>query len=166
MVHLNYSIFIISVFIISMAYLFTEKLSIKIFKMGQSKVVYENATEALKNVSTWTTWLTGLQTAAIASMALLTKDKIIPLTEVQKNYGFFTLLFFGASIILSTWLLSAIPSIQQRLINSTTPEKENDIYRMKIFSFIPFSLGRFSGLVHTYFLIGIIAFALFIFSLF
>jgi len=92
--------------------------------MGQDKVVYENAKEALNNIGTWTTWLTGLQTAAIASMALLIKDKVKPLTEIQTNYGFFTLLFFGSSIILSTWLLSAIPSIQQRLINSKNPEKK------------------------------------------
>lgn len=107
-------------------------------------------------------WIAGV---VIVSLSYLLTEKV-HLTETQTKYGFFVLLFFGASIILSTWLLSAVPSAQIRLNNSGTPDAQNDIYRMKIFSFIPFTIGRFSGIVHTYFLIGVIFFALFIFSLF
>lgn len=164
MENINYLNWIIIVFVFSIIYLVTDKPVKSILKLTVAEVTYENAKNALEKIGTWTTWLTGLQTASMAAMALLVKDR--SLEVLQKNYGFFALLFFGSSIILSTWLLSSIPSIQQRLTNSTIPKKENDIYEKRIFSFIPISLGRFSGLVHTYFLIGIVFFVLFIFSLF
>jgi hypothetical protein len=143
-----------------------EKLSLKLLSIKYSRVTAASAKVALERISSWATWLTGLQTAAMAAMALLIKDRTVALTDVQKNYGFFVLIFFGASIILSTWLLSSIPAIQLRLKEGDEPDEQNDIYRMKLFSFIPFTLGRFSGIVHSYFLIGVIFFALFIFSLF
>jgi len=100
-------------------------------------------------------------------MAFVTKDSFVKcLNDQQKLYAFFVLLFFGSSIILSTWILSSIPSIQQRLVLSDEPETENDIFELTIFSFVRYTLGRFSGLVHTYFLIGVIFYALFIFSIF
>lgn len=161
-----YFFWIAAVVIASLVYLLTEKVSLKIFKIKADKVTFESAKIALERLSAWTTWLTGLQTAAMAAMALLIEGSEIPLTEIQTKYGFFVLLFFGASIVLSTWLLSSIPSAQMRLNNTGTPDEQNDIYRMKIFSFVPFTIGRFSGVVHTYFLVGVIFFALFIFSLF
>jgi len=161
-----YIFWIVGVVVVSLLYLLTEKLSLKVLKIKVGKVTFESAKIALERLSAWTTWLTGLQTAAMAAMALLIKGKENTLTEVQTKYGFFVLLFFGASVILSTWLLSSIPSAQMRLDNTGTAEEKNDIYRMKIFSFIPFTIGRFSGIVHAYFLIGVIFFALFIFSLF
>jgi len=161
-----YLFWIAGVVIVSLLYLLTEKLALKIFKVKADKVTFESAKIALERLSSWTTWLTGLQTAAIGAMALLVKGRKVQLTAVQTKYAFFVLLFYGTSIILSTWLLSSIPSAQMRLNNSGSPDEQNDIYRMKIFSFIPFTIGRFSGIVHTYFLIGVIFFALFIFSLF
>jgi hypothetical protein len=161
-----YLLWIASVVIITLSYLLTEKLSLKVLKIKADKVTCENAKIALERLAAWTTWLTGLQTAAMAAMALLVNGRTVPLTDLQTMYGFFVLLFFGTSIILSTWLLSSLPSAQMRLSNTIAPVEQNDIYRMKIFSFIPFTIGRFSGIVHTYFLIGGIFFALFIFSLF
>jgi hypothetical protein len=161
-----YLVWIVIVIAASLVYLLTEKISLKVFKIKADKVAFESAKTALERLSGWVTWLTGLQTAAMAAMALLIKDKEKPLTDHQTEYGFFVLLFFGASIVLSTWLLSSIPSAQLRLNESTTPDEKNDIYRMKIFGFVPFTIGRFSGIIHTYFLIGVIFFALFIFSLF
>ncbi|MBO9621066.1 MAG: hypothetical protein J7539_18770 [Niabella sp.] len=162
MEHVNHPLWVFIVFCFSIIYLLIEKFP----KTQKASVLYDNAKIALEKISVWTTWLTGLQTASMAAMALLTKDKTCTLTEIQKNNGFFVLLFFGASVILSTWLLSSIPSVQQRLVNSNIPDKANDIYEMPIFSFVPFTLGRFSGLIHTYFLIGMVFYALFIFSLF
>lgn len=159
------SIYLISIFavaVFSLIYLFLGKVFYKSFEVKNDAVTYESAKEALSRIANWTTWLTGLQTAAIAVMGLLFKSP----SPQLKTYGFFAILFFGASIILATWLLSSLPSIQQRLINSKDPEERNDIYMMKIFSFIPFRLGRFSGLIHTYFLLGIVFYGLFIFEIF
>lgn len=142
-----YLLCIVAVFILTMVYLLTEKASLKILKIKKDKVSFENAKIALERLSAWTTWLTGLQTAAMAAMALLVKDKQKPLPDDVMSYGFFSILFFGASVILSTWLLSSIPSAQMRLNKSDMPDEQNDIYRMRIFSFIPFTIGRFSGIV-------------------
>jgi len=126
------------------------------------KVTFESANLALDRIEKFTTWLTGLQSAAIAAMGFLIND--CDAREELIIFGFFSILFFGGSIILSTWLLSSLPSIQQRLIKTERPIKENDIYMITIFSFIPFRLGRFAGLVHSYFLVGIVFFGLFIFK--
>ena len=109
-------------------------------------VTYKNAIHALDRISSWTTWLTGLQTAAIASIALFYEDRT--LTKSETILGFGTLLFFGTSILLATWLLSSLPSIQQRLVgneNENIASKENDIYSKAIFHFVPIRMGGFAG---------------------
>lgn len=163
MENLTCFLFIAGVILFSLIYLFTGKLFVNFFKLKNDAVTYESAKEALTRIANWTTWLTGIQTAAIATMGLIIKS---PASSQLKTFGFFTILFFGTSVILATWLLSSLPSIQQRLINSKKPEEQNDIYMMPLFSFVSFRLGRFSGLIHTYFLIGIIFYALFIFKKF
>ena len=158
----GYLVWVIAVCTFSLIYLLLDKVFLRVFKVNSDPVSYSSANLALDRIEKWTTWLTGLQSAAIASMGFLVNKS--DHKEGLIIYGFFALLFFGASIILSTWLLSSLPSIQQRLVNSDTPDVNNDVYMMKIFSFIPFRLGRFAGLIHTYFLVGIIFFALFIFK--
>ena len=161
----NYTFWILVVAIFSFAYLIFDKWILRLFKIKTDSVSYDSAKEAIGRLGTWTTWLTGLQTAAIAAMGLIIpKDGYINKTLIQD--GFFALLFFGSSIVLATWLLSSLASVQQRLVDSETPSPSNDIYMMKIFSFIPLRLGRFTGLIHTYFLIGIVFFALFVFNKF
>jgi hypothetical protein len=118
------------------------------------------ATKALDKVSAWTTWISSLETAAIAAIGFLYAGH--KATEDVKNYAFFTLLFFGSSILLATWLLCCTPSMQMRL-NSKTGTS-NDIYEMDIFQSLPLRFGSFSTLVHTYFVTGIIFFSLFIYA--
>ncbi len=161
---LNYPLCVCIVTIFSVLYLVFDKWVIRFFKIKTDSVSYESSKIAIDRLATWTTWLTGLQTASIASMGFLFNDNKGNLELTP--YGFFALLFFGASIILATWLLSSLPSIQQRLINSKDPEPQNDIYMMRIFSFVPLRMGRFTGLIHTYFLIGMVFFALFVFKIF
>lgn len=143
------------------------KILLRAFKERHTPlpVTYDNAVQALDRMASWTTWLTGLQTAAIAAVGLLFKDR--ELSDYDKYYGFGTLLFFGSSILLATWLLSSLPSIQQRLVKKekeNTTFQENDIYTKEIFHFIPIQMGGFAGLIHTYFIIGIIFFTLSVFS--
>jgi hypothetical protein len=156
-----YIISVIAVIIFSFAYFLLDKTFLKVAKVKKDKVSFESANLALDRIEKWTTWITGLQTAGLAAMGFLLKDN-----SNKKNLilpGFYALLFFGASIVLSTWLLSSLPSIQQRLVNSNKEHEDNDIYMAKIFSFVPYRMGRFTGLIHTYFLIGIIFFVFFIF---
>lgn len=126
------------------------------------EVTFDNGKLALDRLKDWATWITGLQTAAMAVMGLLAKGNTgILLTDNQKWSGFWALLFFGVSVILTTWILSSLPSVQQRLF--AAPSKKNDVFEQNIFSHIPFRLGRFFGIMHTYCLIGFIFFSLFIY---
>lgn len=164
MANLNYLLWITIVTLFAILYLVFDKWVLILFKIKRDSVSFENAKIVLDRLASWTTWLTGLQTGSIAAIGFLFKENKGNPDLV--GYGFFTLLFFGASIVLSTWLLSSLPSIQQRLSTSKNPDPQNDIYMMKIFSFVPLRMGRFTGLIHTYFLIGIIFFALFVFNTF
>ncbi len=156
-----YLFWILLLVMFSLIYIATNNPLTNKSKVNTEMITFESANLALDRIEKFTTWLTGLQTAAITAMGFLIKDRCAEPNLIIT--GFFTILFFGGSIILSTWVLSSLPSIQQRL-NSAISSTENDIYAMKIFPFIPFRLGRFAGLIHTYFLIGIIFFALFIFK--
>jgi hypothetical protein len=162
----QYLISVIVLFIVSIIYLIFEN-SIKsglkkFYTIEQFKVTNENAKIALEQISSWTTWLTGLQTAAIASMGIMCKDHC--LYTIQKTLGFFAVIFFAHSIIFSTFLLCSIPSIQQRLKKKSS--FKNDIYNIDLFSGISISLQQLSGLIHTYFIIGVILFTFYIFTFF
>ena len=165
-----HGIWVLIVAVVTALYFLLDRLFIKNIEMVAEKVSFDSAKESINRISNWATWLVGLQTAAMASMLYLAKEeKSLLLAKEEgmlpKDQGFLALLFFGSSIILSTWLLSSLPSIQQRL-KEEGPNPQNDIYLMNIFSFIPIRLGRFSGIVHFYFLIGIIFYALFIYDYF
>jgi hypothetical protein len=127
----------------------------------------ENANKALDRVKDWTTWMAGLQTAALATIAALCKkDKgPISLSPMQQNPAFFALLFLGLSIILSTWILSSLPSIQLRLPEAKSDQgfsAMNDIYIQPLYTEVPFKLGPLTGITHTYCLLGFIFFAIFL----
>ena len=150
---------IITLIIISIVYLLIKYPSFE--KISVSK---DNAEKALDRINSWATWLTGLQTAALASIVFIIKEseKSFCIDQSLKNSVFYALLFFGSSILLCTWLLSSISSIQQRL--NASESTENDVFENKIFSFVDIKLGKFSGLVHLYFIIGIIFYSIFLFN--
>ncbi len=103
----------------------------------------------------------------MAAIGLLLNNFKTPSDDLKK-YTFFSLLFFGASIIIAAWLLSALPSIQQGLVPTKEGEDgndKNDVYMANLYSFVPLRFGRFTGLVHTYFLFGIVSFGFFVIEL-
>ena len=121
------------------------------------KVDHDNAKIALERMKDWATWLTGLQTGALAVLGgLATKSSGTP-HRCLKHATFFALLFFSASIILTTWLLGALPSIAQELVPGWSPA--NDVYAHRIFSFVNIPLGKFAFLSHLFCLLGVISFA-------
>ena len=120
-------------------------------------VTFENAQEALNRMSSWATWLTGLQTAIIAGLGLIFKD--YNQTDLSKTLGLFTITFLGFSIALSTWLLSGFPSVQLRFnTEKDLKSTANDIYEMHIFSFIKVKIAPLVTLIHSYFFFGMIGF--------
>jgi len=124
----------------------------------------DTACKALDRISTFTTWITSLSTAALAALGLLFNlHKIIePNYSWLLVWGFYSLIFFGCSVFVATWLLCSLPSIQLRL--SDTPDVKNDIYEMDMYESIRIKLKSVSIMVHTYFLLGILSFMFFIFT--
>ncbi len=151
----------------TLLYIFLDSAFLKLMKIKSQKVTYDSAKTTLDRLSSWTTWITGLQTAGMAAIGFLIKE-FGKTTENLRIYTFFSLLFFGASIVIAAWLLSALPSIQQGLVPTKEGEdgdEKNDVYMANLYSFVSLRFGRFTGLVHTYFLAGIISFGFFVFEL-
>lgn len=166
----NHLVWIIALLGFTVCYIYLDSFFLRLMKIKKQKVTYDSAKTTLDRLSNWTTWLTGLQTAGMAAIGLLLKNFGTPSDDL-KTYTFFSLLFFGTSIIIAAWLLSALPSIQQGLIPTKEGEEgdeKNDVYMANLYSFVALRFGRFgrfTGLVHTYFLAGIISFGLFVFEL-
>ncbi len=159
----------IIIFICSLSYLLVEFRFMKYINKSyfeKQPTAYESATEAIKHISSWTNWMSGLATAALAAILVILKDFKISDAN-SKCYAYLAALFLGSSLILSTWLMSCLPSVQQRLKkkdgDKDTPLEDNDIYFLPIFDFLKFfRLGKFSGLIHFYFIIGILFLGIFI----
>lgn len=164
---MNLQLWTISIVMLTVLYLGLDKLFLKIFKVQPARVTYDSAKTTLDRLSSWTTWITGLQTGAMAAMGLLITSVDNP-SESLKRYAFFAILFFGSSIVLATWILGSLPSVQQGLVPTKENDpgvEKNDVYMAPLFSFVPLRLGRFTGIVHTYFLLGIVFLGLFVYEL-
>jgi hypothetical protein len=141
------AIFLVSSFWIKADYKKAERFS------GPSN---EAACNAFGQLNNWTTWITSLQTAGIAALGFLVKDHQKDSWLLKE--GFFTLLFFGASIIIASFLLCGLPAIQLRL--SDTADPMNDIYQIDLHQGHKIRVGSVVRLIHTYFIAGILCFIL------
>jgi len=158
-----YEICIALVLIYSLLYLFIRRDWIKKWnplavKMKRVKTSEALATNGLNKIESWTKWMAGIQTTAIAFMGYLLAEAKCSI-EGSATVGFLSLLFFGASILLCSWLMGGIPSVQIRLKQSAT--KKNDVFEMRVFEFLRLRMGTIFGLIHQYFVIGIFFFSLF-----
>lgn len=70
-------------------------------------------------------------------------------------------MLFGASILVSTWLMATLPSLHLRLRKSESTE--NDIYEQKIFWLVNVRVGLLAVLQHLFFTLAIVAFAFFLY---
>jgi len=59
-------------------------------------------------------------------------------------------------LFTSAWVLSSLPSIALRLVDSASVA--NDIYELRIFPGTPFRLGLLTTLLHWYWLVGLLSF--------
>lgn len=140
-----------------------------------------DAHAAIDLMKDWGTWLTGIQTGAIAALALLVRRR-----TAAASAAVIAVVLFGSSIIADTALLAGLPSMSLRLSAPAKaascadcnrcaacppltspqradavvdqPDRLNDIYEMKLFDFVPFRLGFAYMLSHWYFILGMVAF--------
>lgn len=127
---------------------------------------------SLGELQKWGVFLVGLQTAAIGVMGFMF-DKarttggpspVEPLSELHFTIGVLALESFGASIIVATWLLGALPSMHLRV--NEQPCTSNDIFHMSLFESPQWpQVGPMTGLQFVLFSIGIVFFAAFVYML-
>jgi hypothetical protein len=122
----------------------------------------DNAHRAIERLEKWATWLSGLQTAAMAALGVVAKG--LQLSEFEKTLGFFAFIFFGSSIFVCTLVLGALPTIQLRLTDP--PSSKNDIYHEYGVGGLPVPIWFLAGLQHMYFFLGMGCFAIFLFKSF
>jgi hypothetical protein len=108
----------------------------------------------------WGIWMAGISTGAIAAIgALLPKTGWID--DWHRIAAILAVMLFGASILVSTWLMATLPSLHLRLRKSESPE--NDIYEQKIFWLVNVRVGLLAALQHLFFTLAIVAFAFFLY---
>jgi len=147
------------------------------------------ALAALDLIKEWGTWLTGIQTAAIAGLALVIKRR-----TRAAVFATVAIAMFGASIIADTALLGNLPRMALRLsspahvvtcetcepcpsIASNAPDRDSinidspegpsperldrryDVYEMTVSETSGIRLGFAYMLSHWYFIFGVVAFA-------
>jgi hypothetical protein len=122
----------------------------------------EAASKTIERLKDWSTWLTGICTAAMAAMGLITKDR--DLRSGQRRCGFFALFFLGTSLLLSVWLVALLPGIQLQLSSSNAAA--NDLYRHSFDTLTHVQLTGLLVLQHIYFVLGIASFATMIYLFF
>ena len=148
------------------------------------EVSMENAKAALDRIYNWLIWMMGIQTAALAAIILLLKDKsqvvatekmigsikrsvtvVEPLAKPYMiDWAIQCFVLFGLAMILTTTLFSAISSMQQRLVADTS--EDNDIYLLDLYTGLPIKSGRVLTIIHLYFVAGLICFGVLAFLLY
>ncbi len=102
--------------------------------------------------------MASIQTAALGGLAYLAKDST--LTTSQALSAATTVACLGAALFAAAWTLSALPIVRMNLEEDVITT-ENDVYEHNLYSFVPVRLGTVLLLQHTFWVIGIISFALF-----
>jgi hypothetical protein len=73
---------------------------------------YAGARDALDRLADWAKWMSGIQTASLASIGLLAKGR----TGAEDDPAVVaTVLLMGAALFCSAWVLSSLPSIALRI---------------------------------------------------
>jgi hypothetical protein len=127
---------------------------------GSQEPSYEAAVAAIDKIKEWGIWMAGISTGAIAAVgALLPKTGWID--GCYRFAAILAVMLFGASILVSTWLMATLPSLHLRL--RKVESRENDIYEQKIFWLVNVRVGLLAALQHLFFMMAIVAFAFFIY---
>ena len=125
---------------------------------------------ALGELQKWGTFLIGLQTTAIGAIGLFLKGMPLGTSTASSELvspclltvASIAVMFFAASVLVATWLLSAIPSVHLRLRDEVCAA--NDVFHLSLFpqSKRP-EIGPMTGLQYILFSLGVVMFAVFIY---
>jgi len=126
---------------------------------GSQQPSYEAAVAAIDKMKDWGVWMAGISTGGIAAVGAL-----FPKSGSDDWHTFaaiLALMLFGASVLVSTWLMATLPSLHLRLRNAESPE--NDIYEQKIFWLVNARVGILAVLQHLLFMMATVAFTFFLY---
>ena len=120
---------------------------------------------ALLHIREWAKWMSGIQTATIASLLYLVFDRnsgaMRPLREAVRFVSLVALVFLGAGLFSSAWVLSSLSSHALRLGNICAPalSKKFDIYETGAFGWTPdwLTLGYLLSVTHWLWAVGLLA---------
>jgi hypothetical protein len=128
------------------------------------EVPFENAITAAERMKDWSIWLTGLETGTMAAMGLLAKDRHLSLK--QRRWAFFALIFLSLSLLLSVWVVASLPGIILQFDRQNSEPGINDLYYHTYKTATRIHLSTALGLQHSYFMIGVTCFSVFVYLTF
>jgi hypothetical protein len=126
---------------------------------GSQQPSNKPAVAAIDKMKDWGIWMAGISTGAIAAIIGVLFAKIRCVNNWHRFAATLAVVLFGASVVVSTWLMETLPSLHLRLRENESPE--NDIYEQKIFWLINVRIGFLAALQHLLFMMAILAFAVF-----
>ena len=126
---------------------------------GSQQPSNKAAVEAIDKMKDWGIWMAGISTGAITAIGILF-PKIPRVDNRHRFWATLAVALFGASVVVSTWLMATLPSLHLRLRENESPE--NDIYEQRIFWLINVRIGLLAALQHLFFVMAILAFAFFL----
>lgn len=127
---------------------------------GSQQPSYEAAIAAIDKMKDWGIWMAGISTGAIAAVGVLLPKKGF-IDDWHRFAAILTVMLFGGSVLVSTWLMATLPSLHLRLRKGEA--SENDIYEQKIFWFVNARIGLLATLQHLLFMLAIVAMAFFLY---
>ena len=116
----------------------------------------ELALKSIDLIKDWTLWITGIQTASIAAVAMLLASGRNP---GWNKWAFFSMFAFAMSIFTAGGTMMALPSITMRLTEVTNA----NVYSMDVFDFLPIPLWIVLVYQYLWFQIAVIVFLVFVF---
>ena len=115
----------------------------------------EQLIKAAELAKDWSCWLVGLQTALISVIAIAVgkpHDAFFKVSSTGCLHA--SVVLFALSIAVATWILCGIPTIVQRISETT-----KDVFSVSLFSWLPVPLWVATTSQHWLFVSGIILFA-------
>jgi hypothetical protein len=113
--------------------------------------------EALKLLKDWSVWMVTVETAVLAFLGAASSIFDLKAQAPAEPWFIGTVLCFSLSIIFAAWVLSGIPSVVQRIDDTTSLHKQK-IYDI---SWLPdcVTLNCVAIVQHTLFALGLVGFA-------
>ena len=126
------------------------------------------AHDTLDRIADWAKWMAGIQTATLATIGLMIKDRPAA-SELPTAVA--AVLIMGAALFCNAWVLSALASIEIRISSGANPASKTkaphnkstfDVYNWSIYGNFGVPLSYVLTLQHWLWAIGLLCFTLFL----